>query len=106
MSKVVKGVVKGTEDRVSGTISSVFGTFGRVIGRARNVAVGTVGVAKNIVTLDGKGLRKNVKKVGTSAVGAVTNVADGAYKTARVAISGKDAKKTRKVTKKTKPSKK
>jgi phage-related protein len=106
MSKVVKSVAKGTEDRVSGTIKSVFGTVGRVLGRARNAAVGTVGVAKDIVTLDGKNLKKDAEKVGRSAVGVVTNVADGAVKTARVAITGKSSSKSRIVSKKTKSSKK
>ncbi len=106
MSKLVKRVAKGTEDRVSGTVKSVFGTFGSVLGRARNVAVGTVGVAKDIVTLDAKGLKKNVGKVGRSAVGAVSNVAEGAVKTARVAITGKSSSKPRKAAKKTRKSKK
>jgi hypothetical protein len=104
MSKVVKSVAKGTEDRVSGAVKSVFGTFGKVLGRVRNAAVGTVGVAKDIVTFDGKGLKKDVGKVGRSAVGAVSNVAHGAVSTARVAITGKA--KARKVAKKVKKSRK
>lgn len=97
MSKTVKKVVKGTENRVTGTVSSVFGTFGNVLGRARNAAVGTVRMAKDIVTLDGKSLKKDAKKVGKSAVGAVTNVAKGVVRTTRVAITGKDKKdKTKK----------
>lgn len=97
----VKKVVKGTSDRVSGTVSTVFGTLGNVLGRARNAAVGTVHIAKDIVTLDGKSLRKDVNKVGRSAIGAVGNVATGAVKTVRVAVTGKQSstkKKTRKTT--------
>lgn len=94
-------IVKGTKDRVTGTVGTAFGTFTSVLGRARNAAVGTLGVAKDIITLDTKGLQKDVRKVGRSAVGAVSNVVSGTVKTARVAVTGKTGdKKTRKTTKK------
>lgn len=101
MSKVVKSVAKGAEDRVSGTVKSVVGTVTNVLGRARNATVGTVGVAKDIITFDAKGLKKDVQKVGRSAVGAVSNVVSGTVRTARVAVTGKTGnKKTRKPSKK------
>jgi hypothetical protein len=99
MSKTVKSIVKGSSDRVTGTVGSVFGTFGNVLGRARNVAVGTLHVAKDIVTLDGKSLKKDASKVGRSAVGAVTNVADGAARTVRAAVTGKTGDKKKSVRK-------
>jgi phage-related protein len=98
MPSTVKKVVKGTTNRVTGSVTTVFDTLGSVLGRARNAAVGTVHIAKDIVTLDAKNLRKDVRKVGRSAVGAVGNVATGAVKTVRVAVTGKkgpSAKKTK-----------
>ncbi len=101
MSDTVKRVVKGTSTRVTGTIGSVVGTVGSVLGRARNAAVGTVRIAKDIVTLDGKSLKRDVRKVGRSATGAVTNVANGAARTVRVAVTGSTS-----VPKKTKSARK
>lgn len=96
-------IVKGTKDRVTGTVGSAFGTLTNVLGRARNAAIGTVGVAKSIVTLDAKGVKRDVQKVGRSAVGAVSNVVSGTVRTARAAVTGKSGKtKKRKTTKKTK----
>lgn len=108
MPSTVKKVVKGTTNRVTGSVTTVFDTLGSVLGRARNAAVGTVHVAKDIVTLDSKNLGKDVRKVGRSAIGAVGNVATGAVKTVRVAVTGKhDSKKTaRKTTKKSGKSRK
>jgi hypothetical protein len=93
-------IVKGTKDRVTGTVGTAFGTFTSVLGRARNVAVGTLGVAKGIVTLDAKGVKRDVQKVGRSAVGAVSNVVSGTVKTARVAVTGKTGSKTTRKTNK------
>lgn len=101
MSKIVKGVAKGTEERVSGTVKSVVGTLKSVLGRARNATVGTVGLAKDIITLNTKGMQRDARKIGDSAVGVVSNVAKGTVRTARVALTGKTGdKKTRKVNKK------
>lgn len=106
MSSTVKNVVKGTSDRVSGTVSSVFGTIGNVFGRARNAAVGTVGIAKDIVTLDANSLGKDVSKVGRSAIGAVGNVAKGAVKTVGVAVTGQQGGKKKAKKSAKKPTKK
>lgn len=98
MPSTIKKVVTGTSNRVTGSVTTVFDTLGSVIGRARNAAVGTVHVAKDIVTLDSKNLGKDVRKVGRSAIGAVGNVATGAVKTVRVAVTGKqdsNSKKTK-----------
>lgn len=102
MPSTIKRVVKGTSNRVTGSVTTVFDTLGSVLGRARNAAVGTVDIAKDIVTLDSKNLGKDVRKVGRSAIGAVGNVATGAVKTVRVAVTGKQdkAKTTRKTAKK------
>jgi hypothetical protein len=91
----VGSVVTGTSDRVSGVVEGVFNTLGRVVSRTGKIATGTVHVAKDILTLDGKSLKKDVRGVGRSAVGAVTNVAKGTVRTARAAVNGKEDNKTK-----------
>jgi hypothetical protein len=108
---VVTRVVEGTSNRLSGAVEGIFSTFGKVLNRAGKIATGTVHVAKDIVTLDGKNLKKDVRGVGRSAVGAVTNVAKGTVKTARSVVMGKEeptntSKKTAKTAKSSKSSKK
>lgn len=87
---IVTSVVEGTSNRVSGAVEGIFSTVGKVLNRAGKIATGTVHVAKDIVTLDGKSLKKDVRGVGRSAVGAVTNVAKGTVKTARAVAFGKE----------------
>jgi hypothetical protein len=102
---VVTNFAEGTSNRVSGAVEGIFSTFGKVLNRAGKIATGTVHVAKDIVTLDGKSLKKDVRGVGRSAVGAVTNVAKGTVKTARAVVLGKEnAKTTRKTAKSGKKS--
>ena len=92
---IVGRVVTGTSNRVSGVMEGVFSTLGRVVSRTGKIATGTVHVAKDILTLDGKSLKKDVRGVGRSAVGAVTNVAKGSVKTARAAVLGKEDNSTK-----------
>lgn len=101
ISKTVGNVVRGTSNRITGVADGVFQTVGKVLGRTRDVAVGTVHVAKNVLTLDGKNLKKDVSGIGKSAFGAVKNVATGTVSTARAAIVGKE-KRRRKSSKATK----
>lgn len=97
---VVTSVVDGVSNRVSGVIDGIFTTFGKVVNRTGKVAVGTVHVASDIIRLDSKNLKKDVRGIGRSTVGAVTNVAKGTYKTARVAVVGKEAEPIKKSVKK------
>jgi hypothetical protein len=97
---VVGKVVTGASDRVSGVFQGFFNTVGKVVSRTGKVAVGTVHVAKDILTLDGKNLKKDVKGIGRSTVGAVTNVAKGTVKTARSAVMGKEDNSSKHSTKK------
>ena len=92
---IIGSVVTGTSNRVSGVMEGVFSTLGRVVSRTGKIATGTVHVAKDILTLDGKSLKKDVRGVGRSAVGAVTNVAKGTVRTARAAVVGKDDNRTK-----------
>ena len=99
---IVGSVVQGTSNRVSGVMDGIFSTIGKVVTRTGKIATGTVHVAKDIITLDGKNLKKDVRGVGRSAVGAVTNVAKGTMKTARAAVVGQEnaVKHTKKSSKK------
>lgn len=99
MPSVVKKVVKGTENRVSGVVSSVFDTIGKTLKNAKDATVGVVHVAKNVVTLDGKNLKKDLGTVGKSTKNFVKDAVKGTVKTAKVAVVGQEKKK--KSTKKT-----